>query len=125
MPTAVVISFWCGIAFGRSTSASTSARAATSHRTGPGLLKRKQVSKVPAGGIAPGGKKDEPEPEPAPRLPDEHERVFTYRVLMLEQECGFNILQAEALAVCGVDWHEAKSLIDRGCDHNTAVDLLT
>ena len=43
---------------------------------------------------------------------------------MLREECGFNDMQAIALAEAGVDWHEAKRLIDRGCSHELAVDLL-
>lgn len=38
---------------------------------------------------------------------------------------GFNELQAETLADAGVDWHEAERLIDKGCDHLVALDILT
>lgn len=39
-------------------------------------------------------------------------------------ELGFNVLQAEALADAGADWHEAERLIEKGCPHSTALDIL-
>ncbi len=38
---------------------------------------------------------------------------------------GFNPAQVEALADAGVDWHAAERLLDSGCDHLTALDILT
>ena len=62
------------------------------------------------------------EPEP-PRQPTEEERVISNVEYHL-RELGFNTIQAEALAAVGVDWHRAKHLLDSGCSHETAVDIL-
>lgn len=59
-----------------------------------------------------------------PRPPSEDEIVMSYREMMLV-ELGFNQNQAAAIAERGVSWHEADGLLKAGCDHLTAVDLLT
>ena len=64
----------------------------------------------------------EPEPEP-PRPPDEYEKLLAFEEQMFAA-LGFNEWQAIALAEAGVSWHDAKPLIERGCKHETAVDLL-
>jgi len=64
------------------------------------------------------------EEEEVPRLPDEQEILLSW----LEErfrELGFNDLQAASLAETRADWHEAQALLKGGCDHLTAVDLLT
>lgn len=58
------------------------------------------------------------------RQPDEYEKVLSHIEQILRDELGFNIHQAASLAESGVDWREAKRLIDKGCPHDIAVDLL-
>lgn len=102
-----------------------SAPTVTSPRSGPGLLRRREVSRVIA---TPGPQQPEEESKEegvVSREADEYERVLSHVEQMLREECGFNAHQAAALAEAGVDWHEAKRLITLGCDHLTAVDLLT
>lgn len=71
-----------------------------------------------------GGSKKPDEPEPEPRAPDEREIVLSNVEKLLRDECGFNPWQAASLAEAGVDWHYAKKLIDRGCSHEVALDIL-
>lgn len=58
------------------------------------------------------------------RAPTSEERTRSW-VEERFRALGFNSLQAEALADCGADWHEAENLIIKGCRRETAVDLLT
>lgn len=61
--------------------------------------------------------------EPPPRRPTEAERVLA-NVELRFLDLGFNPLQAAALADAGTDWHAAERLLDCGCSHETAVDIL-
>lgn len=64
------------------------------------------------------------EEESEPRAPDEFEKTLSWVEERLRNECGFNRWQATSLAEAGVDWHRAKVLIDLGCSHETALDIL-
>ena len=57
------------------------------------------------------------------RVPTEAERVRADVEAWLEK-AGYNAFQAEALVDAGVDWHVAVKLLERGCDPETAVDIL-
>lgn len=52
------------------------------------------------------------------------EEIVRSRVEQRFRDLGFNQLQAEALADAGVDWHKAERMIDNGCDHLVALDIL-
>lgn len=58
------------------------------------------------------------------REPTEFEIVLSNIEKNLRDECGCNPVQAARLAEQGVDWHELKALLDRGCDLPTAIDLV-
>ena len=59
-----------------------------------------------------------------PRHPTERERVETF-VQERFRELGFNEHQAVALADNGVDWHQARTLIESGCSIEHAILILT
>ncbi len=63
------------------------------------------------------------EEQSEPRAPDDFEKTMSWVEERL-RECGFNSWQAVSLAEAGVDWHQAKLLIDLGCSHETALDIL-
>lgn len=66
------------------------------------------------------GKKPKPEPDiDATDVAPEHE----WRMQMLEG-IGFTRFQAFRLSVNGADWHEAKRLLDAGCDHKQVLDII-
>ena len=58
------------------------------------------------------------------RAPTDAEKTETW-VEERFRELGFNELQSRALAVVRADWHDAKRLLESGCSHLTAVDILT
>lgn len=64
-----------------------------------------------------------PDPETG-REPSEDERTVSW-VEERFRELGFNDRQAAVLADARADWHEAKRMLDRGCPHLDAVDILT
>ena len=64
------------------------------------------------------------EEQSEPRAPDDFEKTMSWVEERLRAECGFNSWQAVSLAEAGVDWHQAKLLIDLGCSHETALDIL-
>lgn len=59
-----------------------------------------------------------------PRSPTDEEKTETW-VEERFRELGFNELQSRALTVVRADWHDAKRLLESGCSHLTAVDILT
>ena len=40
-------------------------------------------------------------------------------------ELGFNALQSRALIASRADWHDVQRALQRGCSHETAIDLFT
>lgn len=65
-----------------------------------------------------------PEPEPETRGPSEEEKVLSHREQMFRDVLLFNEWQAISLAEAGVDWHEAQTLLEKGCSHEFALDIL-
>jgi hypothetical protein len=59
-----------------------------------------------------------------PRDPTDEEKTETW-VEERFRELGFNELQSRALTISRADWHQAKRLLDNGCPHLEAVDILT
>lgn len=66
----------------------------------------------------------DPADETTARQPTEQEIVRSH-VEQRFRDLGFNELQAQALADLGVDWHDAEKLLDKGCDHPVALDILS
>ena len=57
------------------------------------------------------------------RCVGDHEDVEDWRIDRL-LELGFHADEALLLAVAGVDWHDARALLEAGCDHDTALRIL-
>lgn len=112
---ALFTSFRSGTSRGNTTPAPL-ARRVTRSRSGPGLVRRSEEMAATSG--VPGHE------EEAPRAPDEAERVLSHREQMFRDELKFNEWQAISLAEAGVDWHAAKALLDKGCSHDFALDIL-
>ena len=68
--------------------------------------------------------------KPEPLLPndelDEEQRITAWNFLCL-LDLGFSISQCLAIIEIRprVSWHDAECLLQQGCPHETAVDLLT
>ena len=63
--------------------------------------------------------------EASPDTPEvEEEDIVWAHVVDQLQQLGFNSHQAMSLADAGVDWHDARRLINKGCPIETAIDLL-
>lgn len=59
------------------------------------------------------------------RLYDDKRRaqVVWWRIVQLRR-AGFDDLRANTLAASDADWHRAIEMVNAGCDHKTATDIV-